>query len=158
MADLEQVDAVTGKAKRKPTTVRNYRQALDAYLLPKLGAVPIADISTADAVRLHDKLRATPTQANRVLATLSALLGWSMESKGKGQAGIGPQGPNPCLGIEKYDEQKRKRYLTAAEYARVGKALRAAAISPGIRAAIELLMLPGARPVEIATLQWRMWI
>jgi integrase len=137
-------------AQRKATTRRNYQQALDAYILPTLGSVPIADLTSADAIRIHEKLRATPTQANRVLAALSALLGWSMKGNGRYR----PLGPNPCLGIEKYDEQKRSRYLTAAEYARVGKGLRKFALSPGIRTAIELLTLTGARPVEIASLQW----
>jgi len=128
IAELEQA--------RKPTTVRNYRQALDAYILPKLGAAPIADITSADAVRVHEALRGTPTQANRVLAALSALLGWSMKGNGRYR----PLGPNPCLGIEKYTEQKRSRYLTPTEYARVGKTLRTAAIAPGIKAAIERLV------------------
>src|SRR5262249_50156730 len=62
------------KDKRKPATVRHYQQALDATILPILGSTPMADVSQADAVRLHESLRKTPVQANRILAALSSLL------------------------------------------------------------------------------------
>ena len=117
--------------------------------MPRLGAVPIADVSHEDAVKLHDRLRATPILANRVLAVLSKLLAWSMT-----KAKYRPAGANPCHGIEKYEERRRKRYLDAAEYARLGRALRTADIAPAPRTAIELLLLTGCRPQEIATLQW----
>ena len=85
-----------------------------------------------------------------MLRALSSLLTWSMRGNGRYR----PLGPNPCFGVELYPEQKRTRYLTPAEYAKVGKALRTATLAPGIRTAIQLLLLTGARPVEIATLQW----
>jgi integrase len=136
--------------RRKPATRRLYRLALDRYILPALRSVPIGDVSHADAVRLHEKLRESPVMANRVIATLSSLLSWSMKGKGRYR----PIGINPCVGIEKFDEQPRARYLTAEEYAKVGRALRTMAMSPGPRAALQLLLLTGARPAEIASLQW----
>lgn len=135
---------------RKAKTAAGYQQALDGHIIPMLGNIPMADIGQADAIRLHESLRSTPTQANRVLRALSSLLTWSMRGNGRYR----PLGPNPCFGIELYPEQKRTRYLTPSEYAKVGKALRTASIAPGIRTAIQLLLLTGARPVEIASLQW----
>jgi integrase len=135
---------------RKPKTADGYQQALDGYILPLLGTRPMVDISQDDAIRLHESLRSTPTQANRVLAALSSLLTWSMRGNGRYR----PIGPNPCFGIERYPETERTRYLTPAEYAKVGKALRTDALAPGIRTAIQLLLLTGARPVEIVSLQW----
>ena len=82
--------------RKKPSTVRLYRLAIDAHITPRLGAVPIADVSHEDAVKLHDRLRATPILANRVLAVLSKLLAWSMT-----KAKYRPAGANPCHGIEK---------------------------------------------------------
>ena len=73
MAD--HISPATASRRRRP----DYRQALDAYILPLLGNVPMADISQADAMRLHESLRTTPTQANRVLRALSSLLTWSMQ-------------------------------------------------------------------------------
>jgi integrase len=138
------------QSRRKARTAESYQQALDLHILPLLGRTPIGDISQADAIRLHESLRATPVQANRVLRTLSSLLTWSMRGNGRYR----PLGPNPCFGVELYPEAKRTRYLTEAEYARVGRALRTAKIAPGIKTALWLLLLTGARPVEIASLRW----
>lgn len=135
--------------RRKASTVRLYQQALTNHIVPRLGTISIAEVTTADAQRLHDRLQATPFQANRVLAVLSKLLSWSMAV-----ARYRPKGVNPCQGIEKYDEPKRKRYLTEEEYGRLGHALRTVSLSPGVRHAIELLLLTGARPDEVASLQW----
>jgi integrase len=67
-------------------------------------------------------------------------------------------GPNPCHGLSRNREQKRRRYLDAAQYARLGQVLRTAqrqqTISPGVLTALNLLLLTGARPAEIAGLQW----
>jgi integrase len=139
-------------AKRKPATLRLYRLVIDAHLKPRLGALPIAEVDTDAAVKLHHRLKATPYLANRAIAVLSKLIAWSMTAK------LRPAGANPCVGIEKYRERKRRRYLDAGEYARVGRALRAArqagTIAPAPLTAIELLLLTGCRPQEIATLQW----
>ena len=102
--------------RKKASTLRLYRLAIDSHITPRLGAVPIAEVSHEDAVKLHDRLRATPILANRVLAVLSKLLAWSMT-----KARYRPAGANPCHGIEKYEERRRKRYLDAAEYARLGQ-------------------------------------
>jgi integrase len=138
------------QARRAAKTQTGYRSALDLHILPALGRTPIGDIDQADAIRLHEALRETPTQANRVVRALSSLLTWAMRGNGRYR----PLGPNPCFGIEMYEETKRTRYLTPHEYARIGRALRAASIAPGIKVAILLLLLTGARPTEIASLQW----
>jgi integrase len=135
------------EARRKPATLRLYTLAF-GHIRKTLGRIPIADVTTEDAIRLHHKLKATPYLANRVLAVLSKLLAWSASSKYRAV------GPNPCAGIEKYPEQSRRRYLDDQEYARLGRALRTITMSPGPRTAIELLLLTGCRPQEIATLQW----
>ncbi len=140
------------EARRAPSTLRLYKLAIDGHITPRLGAMPIPDVTTEDAVRLHERLKATPYLANRVLAVLSKLLAWSVQAKYR------PAGPNPCAGIEKFTERPRKRYLTADEYARVGRALRdarkAGTIASAPLTAIELLLLTGCRPQEIATLEW----
>lgn len=136
----------------KAPTVRLYRLAFDQHIRPVLGAVAIADVTDEDAARLHRRLSATPYMGNRTLAVLSSLVAWSMAHRYR------PKGPNPCKGIPKYAEDKRRRYLDAAEYARLGKVLRAArkegTVASAALTAIELLLLTGCRPNEIATLQW----
>jgi len=135
------------EVKLKPKSQRLYRLAIDGHITKRLGTIPIADLSTEEAVRLHNRLRATPILANRCLAVLSSLLKWSAHV-----AKLRPVGPNPCTGIKMWPETKRKRYLSAAEYARAGRALRTVKMSPTSRNALELLLLTGARPDEIASL------
>src|SRR5829696_1188480 len=65
---------------------------------------------------------------------------------------------NPCVGIERFQERKRRRYLSSAELARLGAALVKAEdeklTSPYVIAAIRLLVFTGARLNEILTLRW----
>ena len=88
---------------------------------------------------------------------------------------------NPCLGIERYAENARERYLTSEEFARLGDALRLAettglewavdetkpkanrapkpenrarTLDPFAVAAIRLLILTGARLREILHARW----
>jgi integrase len=144
-----------GGAEWKPATRRLYRLVIDRHLRPRLGAVAIADVGADDLMKLHHRLRATPYMANRVLAVTSTLMNWAAT------AGYRGQGPhvNPCDGITKYRESKRKRYLAPAELVRLGCALRVAerraAISPTAVSAIRLLLLTGARVSEILSLRWR---
>ncbi len=71
------------------------------------------------------------------------------------------QGTNPCRFVKKFGEQSRERYLSSAELARLGKALRdlvdEGAIWPDVANLIRLLLLTGARRNEIATCEWD-WI
>ena len=69
-----------------------------------------------------------------------------------------PDVSNPCRHVKRFKEDKRERFLSDAEYRRLGSALReieqegsetAAAI-----AAIRLLMLTGCRLSEIQKLRW----
>ena len=140
------------KARRKPATVRLYRLAIDSHIRPLLGALAIADVSRADVVRLHHRLRATPVLANRVLAVLSKLLSWA------GDQGYRPASSNPCRGVEKYKEESRRRYLSPSELKRLGAALRIAerydSIPPSAITVIRLLLLTGARVGEILSLRW----
>jgi integrase len=64
----------------------------------------------------------------------------------------------PCRHIERYKEQKRRRFLNIEELARLGAALAKAETEnsepPMAIAAIRLLIFTGARLSEILTLKW----
>lgn len=85
-----------------------------------------------------------------MLGALSSVHNWATNS------GLLPEGhPNPTLKIERYPEHSRERYLTPAEFARLGTALRMAELrNPAAVAAIRLLMLTGARLREILHARW----
>jgi len=137
--------------RRKKATERLYRLAA-GHITKALGSIPVDQLTVADVSRLHGKLRPTPYLANRCLAALSSMMTWSERN------GYRSPGQNPCRGIEKYPEQGHERYLTADEYARLGKAIRDAETTGAVPlsplTAIRLLLLTGCRPAEVLSLEW----
>ena len=136
-------------AKRRRTTVIEYRRLADKFIRPSLGKIRVKELETADVARLHRKLAETPYQANRVLAVVSKFASWTEAN------GYRPKYSNPARGIEKYAEQGRERYLVAAEIERLGKVLAEAGDEwPTAIAAIRLLLFTGARLREVLRLRW----
>jgi integrase len=136
------------EAKSKDRTHTEYKRLIERIVKPELGRLKVDDVRPSDIEKLHLKFRATPYQANRLVALLSKMFNWS-----------GRRGErNPCVGVERFAEQKRRRYLSSAELARLGGALAQAEVqkltSPYVVAAIRLLVFTGARLTEILTLPW----
>ena len=136
----------------KPATVAQYRLTLENHLLPALGDLPAAAIGPGHVADLQLRLGDRPAAANLAVATLARLIDHAAER------GLVPDGANPCRFARKYRVRRRERFLTAAEFRRLGAALDAleaeARISPHAAAAIRLLMLTGCRRNEILTLRW----
>ena len=72
--------------------------------------------------------------------------------------GLRPDGSNPRRHIKKYPEDKRERFLSAAELRRIGAVLREMEGEgielPSAILAARLLILTGCRLNEIMTLKW----
>jgi integrase len=161
--------------KRKPGTAVFYRHLLDKVITPELGATKADKVTRAQIARLHGKLRATPFQANRVLAVLGSMYAFA------GRSGVVPEGVNPARRIEQFKEHRRERFLTGGELQRLGLAIRQAEtkgipwdvderkpkakhlpkaknrftkIGPFAAAAIRLLLFTGCRLREILHLKW----
>ena len=149
---LEQFMAEHARAKLKASTAREYERTAKLYIVPRLGRRPIGEVTRQDIAKLHHELASTPYQANRTLALLSKFFNWSE------RRGLRPDGSNPCRHVEKYREGRRERFLSQAELARLGDALREAESDNSATlwaiAAIRLLTLTGARLNEILTLRW----
>jgi integrase len=136
----------------KPSTQKEYRRSLKKFILPFFGNRPIAEVSREEVARFHHKYRHIPYQANRCLEILSKMFNlaelWALR----------PDGSNPRKHIEKYREEKRERFLSAAELRRVGEVLREMEAEglemPSAIAAVRLLILTGCRLNEIMTLRW----
>ncbi len=133
-------------------TASIYRGALDNHILPALGALPLASVGREEVAALHRSLRATPRAANRALAILRKMFALAVDW------GMAPEGANPCAGVRKYRERRRERFLSPAEYRRLGAALEEAGgggRSAGAAvAALRLLALTGCRLGEILGLRW----
>lgn len=136
----------------KPKTRRDYESMLASHVLPALGTMMLQAVSRADVQALHARLAQTPTQANRVLALLRALL------TAAERWGLRPEGSNPTRGMTRFREVPRERYVTPAELARLGAVLTRAhedsLASTWTVALVRLLLLTGARWGEIQTLRW----
>jgi hypothetical protein len=61
------------KGRKKPSSLRNDAQMIIRFIKPDLGARKVASATVEDISRLHQRLRNTPYQANRLLACESAL-------------------------------------------------------------------------------------
>ena len=117
-----------------------------------LGENRLDRVTRADVTAYHLKLKGTPTRANRALALLSTM--FNLAEKW----GVRGDGSNPCRHVERFEETKRERFLSAAELARLGKGLaaveRAGAVTPFGLAAVRLLVFTGARASEVLGLTW----
>ena len=136
----------------KPSTARTTRQVVDGHILPALGKLPISALGRGRVAELHYRLRATPAAANKAVDTLSRMLN-------RAEAwGLAPPGGNPCRFVPRYRTRRRERFLTEAEFRRLGGVLAAmeaeGRVSAHAAAAIRLLMLTGCRCGEILDLRW----
>jgi integrase len=161
--------------KRKPGTVAFYRHLLEKIIKPELGTTKADKVTRAQVAKLHGKLKATPFQANRVLAVIGSMYTFA------GRSGIVTEGLNPVRRIEQFKEHRRERFLTGEELVRLGASLREAEakgipwsvdeakpkakhppkaknrftkIGPSAAAAIRLLLFTGCRLREILHLKW----
>ena len=136
----------------KPATVAQYRTTLYRHVVPALGALPVAAVGRAHVADLQHRLADRPAMANQAVAVLSRLIDQAVAW------GLVPDAANPCRDTPRYRVKRRERFLTDAEFGRLGRALDALAaerrISVHAAAAIRLLMLTGCRRNEILTLRW----
>jgi integrase len=133
--------------RKKSSTRHTYRLQIDNEIRLALGRLKVAEVTFSDADGLHRKLTARGTlyRANRVVALLSRM--FSMAIRWRMRA------DNPCKGVERNQEQKRHRYLTGAELARLTTAL-AELRDQGAANAVRLLLLTGARRGELLAARW----
>ena len=136
----------------KPRTQVRVGGVLRNHILPALGRTPVAAVERSHVIELQQKLSAYPVTANKAVKVLS-----HMYRLGEGW-GLVPEGCNPCRSVEKFPERRRERFLTDAEFARLGRVLGESIDgergSPAAVATIRLLMLTGCRKSEILTLRW----
>ena len=136
----------------KPTTAAQYRLAIERYIVPALGTLPVSSLGRSQVADLQHGLSDRPAMANLVIATLSRMIDQALAW------GAVSEMTNPCRSAPKYRMRRRERFLTDAEFRRLGQVLDGleaeGRISPHAAAALRLLMLTGCRRNEILTLRW----
>ena len=139
------------RPKKKTSSANEDQRLLDRKLIPHFGQMVLTEISRGDVSAFHARQSATPYTANRGLALLSKMFALAEDW------GLCEPGRNPCRGIQKYREEKRERFLSADELARLAKAIDATppngATQHGL-AILRLLVMTGARKGEILSLRW----
>jgi integrase len=128
----------------RPNTLDHTSRNLQKYAQP-LHNEPVAAVDRATVYRLHGALTKSSgaVQANRVLASLSAMFAWAMK------AGLAEN--NPAALVPRNAENARDRVLSDSEL----KALWAATAGAGdYDRIVRLLLLTGCRREEIAGLRW----
>ncbi len=142
------------KPKKSARSAREDERQIAKYLRPALGNRKVADIDFEDIERLHRKMKATPYQANRVLALASKM--FQLAEKWK----LRPPHTNPCRLVERFKEASRERYFSPQELKAIGAALVAVEedekrpANPFAVLALRLAMFLGLRIGEVASLRW----
>jgi integrase len=132
--------------RKRRWTQLGYRQQLNTDIRPALSRMKVAAVTFADIDRLHrDISKRAPTHANRVLAVLSKMFNLAIR--------WGWLSDNPCKGIERNPENKRRRYLSGDELVRLTTVL---AEHRDQQAAniVRLLLFTGARRGEALAAEW----
>ena len=142
----------------KPWTIMTYQGALERWILPALGRLPVGAVTHGHVAALHYRLRDIPYRANQVVAILNRMFSLAEVW------GLRHAGDHPCRSIRKYREHHRERFLSEEEFRRLGRVLdeveaetgegRRRRLGTSVAAALRLLMLTGCRRNEILTLRW----
>lgn len=128
------------------STKAGYRKNFSAHL-SKLANKKLSKIKDTDVAALHTRIGKTaPYQANRVLALISSMFGHAHGRKLH-------TGANPAVGIRKFAETSRDRFLQTDELPRF---FRAVAEEPNetVRDYVLISLLTGARKGNVLAMRW----
>lgn len=135
--------------RKSPRAAADDRSMWHRIVLPRLGAVKVADVKHDDIDALHAAVSKTrPVRANRVVEVVRKAFNMSIR--------WGWRTDNPASGVHRNQEEKRTRYLSAAEVMKLSEALAAHSERTSANA-IKLLMLTGARRGEVLGARWDMF-
>lgn len=137
-------------AKKKESSADEDERLWEKNAARALGKLKVSTADYEALADLHDDLTEEkgPITANRTLALLSSMFAFAV-------APLGWITRNPCVGVKRNPETKRKRYMTEAEAEAVKAALdKYEAKHPEAVAFLWLLILTGARSGEVASAKW----
>jgi integrase len=82
---------------RKPSTLRGYRSALEAHLLPAFGSMPVEEVTTSEIERWIASLGGSPRSRNKLLIELHGILGrakkvWGLQANAAAEVEKFPHG------------------------------------------------------------------
>lgn len=133
------------RLRKKPRSVKGDEILWRKHLSPYLGAKRVDQLSLRDLDGFMARMGDRRGAANRSMALLSKMLSlavaWDLRAD------------NPCRRVQRYPEQRKERFLSAVEVARLKAAL-AEDHDRGGATAVLLLLLTGARLSEVLCATW----
>lgn len=135
----------------KPATHRAHAHDVEHLILPYLGSKRLNQVTRADLVSWKDGLPGSAASGNRALAVLSGMM------RHAELLGLQPPGSNPCKGLRHRKTSFKATYLSEAQWARLGAALRRLEEThPREAGCFRFLALTGCRKGEALALRWDM--
>ncbi|MEJ0005761.1 MAG: Arm DNA-binding domain-containing protein [Steroidobacteraceae bacterium] len=140
---------IENHAKHKRVAWQSDESCLKRRILPKLHWRPAASIVTADIEAIHSKVgREHPYAANNLLDLVRKMFNWGKV------AGFMPKDhANPALGIVRFPERTRRRFITTVEMPHFIRGLEAED-NEYARHGLWLLLLLGLRSKELLNSKW----
>jgi len=170
LIDVYLAEGPISRPNKRPSTWATETSRLNRHVRPLLGRRPanrvissdveamqkdIADGKTAVVEKTKKRRGKAIVEGGRAVAAnaivcLSAMYSWAVWK--------GLVKSNPCRGVQKYQRAARVRFFTPSEVERLLDALemleRSEGINPLHADALRLLMLTGARKMEVLALKW----
>ena len=137
---------------RHPRHARDWKASLDRYAVPRLGRLPVSDITSADVL---DTLRRVwhnrPETARRLRQRISAVMEWAVAMQYRTD--------NPCDRIAPVlgPQQDVVKHMQALDHREVAAAIRtvqATGATESVKLAFEFLVLTAARSGEVRGALW----
>ncbi|AIL13458.1 hypothetical protein IM40_08105 [Candidatus Paracaedimonas acanthamoebae] len=130
---------------KRMKSIKDDVRMISNVILPKLGKFDIKIITSLDLQKLHRDLKDKPYLANRVRALINKMFNLAKD--------WGWLADNPVLSIEKYQEEKRDRWLNDEELQRLWAVLEKYNYHLTTHV-FKLLLLTGARKGELLQATW----
>jgi integrase len=133
------------KAEKKPKSFKEDERMLQCILLKRLGYKKLEEITTYEIQQIHHELRDTLYAANRVRSLLNRMFNLAIQWQWTST--------NPVIGVKKYKEHKRNRWLNDQEVQQLFTVLETYQ-DQGVANAVRLLLLTGSRKGEVLGATW----
>jgi integrase len=143
---------------KRPKWARDIRSMMRNDILPRLGSRAVKDVDHADVAALHRQItKRAPARANRVRDALSHMMNYAerphITDDGERVPALRPLFSNPARGVARNPEERRQRFLSPAEMARLAEVLDRRPERTSV-ALVRFLLLTGARFGEAAHATW----
>ena len=148
----ERVWADKHRGWRNPQHARDWLSSLTRYVLPRIGRMPLCDVTSADVLATLRRIwHVRPETARRVRQRMSAVMDWAIAMQLRTD--------NPCdrVGTVLGPQQDLVQHMPALHHTEVAAAVRtiwASGATAAVKLAFEFLVLTATRSGEVRGAEW----